>query len=629
MSLKNKVSQFQTDADIAHDIVHGDAQKVVQTEGGPVRSFAKLIADSEQFFAGQATLGDALSLADYAALRNFAGEQKAVYVTGYRSNAAPLGIAGMFVRDDNDTATPDNGGTLIVANNGKRWRRQYEGEIDPRWFGPGAGEMARLLRKGLERGNALAKASSALHDPTDYQLVDLNKSEVITNLDGHTGLLVQAVPGAYIDVLMPYCVLIGDSIAEGHPELHGRLHPVFDPIAGSEPGQLAYEFSKHFGIPVINHGWGGQTSVQIRQRWPRDVLAQNVVVGDGVPFTMDFAKGQLPYMVYLHIGINDIFTDVPVVTIKENFTFFAQSCRDNGIVLVLDNIGPDDHAGFTPARQANATEVNRWLLSEFAAQFPEVYQMDYLDWASNGTRDFRTLRPGCFADDVHPTKAGYALYGDYVARHLKAPVFLEGLVLNSAISGPSRFARATRVTFNNRTFDLSPAESVCIIAPGAVDPDEPTYRLGISSWSTITGTGQYTGFAEIYGLFSSARKAEAIQHGAASQGTSGQWAPVFTNLATTGAVTITGEFRKVGDLRFWQVRIQPAAGATTSAIANSTYFTMPSQPAHRNSATFVGGQVQNLGSGLVETGAGGVCFTPSWGATGDAIYASGFYIENP
>lgn len=48
MSLANKVQQFIVDSDVAHDIVHGDEQTVVQTEGGPVRSLAKLISDSEE-----------------------------------------------------------------------------------------------------------------------------------------------------------------------------------------------------------------------------------------------------------------------------------------------------------------------------------------------------------------------------------------------------------------------------------------------------------------------------------------------------------------------------------------------------------------------------------------------------
>jgi hypothetical protein len=78
---------------------------------------------------------NALSLADYTALRAYAGNQKSAYVTGYLVSAAPSGIAGLFTRDDSDTTSADNGGTIIVAVNGKRWKRAYSGAVSVQWFG--------------------------------------------------------------------------------------------------------------------------------------------------------------------------------------------------------------------------------------------------------------------------------------------------------------------------------------------------------------------------------------------------------------------------------------------------------------------------------------------------------------
>tara|TARA_B100000749_G_scaffold112107_1_gene85587 strand:- start:20614 stop:21138 length:525 start_codon:yes stop_codon:yes gene_type:complete len=43
MSLYNSVEQFETDAALAHQIIHGDENTTVLTEGGPVDSFAKLL----------------------------------------------------------------------------------------------------------------------------------------------------------------------------------------------------------------------------------------------------------------------------------------------------------------------------------------------------------------------------------------------------------------------------------------------------------------------------------------------------------------------------------------------------------------------------------------------------------
>ncbi|WP_321346595.1 hypothetical protein [Halopseudomonas oceani] len=45
MSLYNNVEQFALDVALAHLIVHGDENTTVETEGGPVDSFAKLIAE--------------------------------------------------------------------------------------------------------------------------------------------------------------------------------------------------------------------------------------------------------------------------------------------------------------------------------------------------------------------------------------------------------------------------------------------------------------------------------------------------------------------------------------------------------------------------------------------------------
>lgn len=71
---------------------------------------------------------DALQLPNYAALRAYKGPRKSVYVTG-------AGIAGMFVRDDADTASPDNGGTCFVDAFGRRWKRAFSGPLLVEWFG--------------------------------------------------------------------------------------------------------------------------------------------------------------------------------------------------------------------------------------------------------------------------------------------------------------------------------------------------------------------------------------------------------------------------------------------------------------------------------------------------------------
>lgn len=78
---------------------------------------------------------DALHLVDYAALRDYGGVQKSVYITGYFTTAHPSGIAGVFVRDDSDVTTADNNGTTIVGYDGGRWKRVFSGPAAVTWFG--------------------------------------------------------------------------------------------------------------------------------------------------------------------------------------------------------------------------------------------------------------------------------------------------------------------------------------------------------------------------------------------------------------------------------------------------------------------------------------------------------------
>ena len=67
-------------------------------------------------------------ITDYVELRTYAGNAAQVRI-------ASNGIAGFFYRDDADTTSADNGGTIIVSSNGKRWKRLYDSAVNVKWFG--------------------------------------------------------------------------------------------------------------------------------------------------------------------------------------------------------------------------------------------------------------------------------------------------------------------------------------------------------------------------------------------------------------------------------------------------------------------------------------------------------------
>jgi hypothetical protein len=95
-------------------------------------------------------------VADYTALRAYTGLATKLDVTGYLVTAEPSGVAGQFVRDDEDTTTADNGGTVIVDGNGRRWKRVITDGIHVDWFGA----------KGIftDDGPALSAASAVINE---------------------------------------------------------------------------------------------------------------------------------------------------------------------------------------------------------------------------------------------------------------------------------------------------------------------------------------------------------------------------------------------------------------------------------------------------------------------------------
>lgn len=76
----------------------------------------------------QSVIDSALPMQNYTALRAYTGRATAVRIT-------TPGIAGFFQRDDGDTTTADDGGTVIVDASGRRWRRLYSGAPHVLWFG--------------------------------------------------------------------------------------------------------------------------------------------------------------------------------------------------------------------------------------------------------------------------------------------------------------------------------------------------------------------------------------------------------------------------------------------------------------------------------------------------------------
>ena len=115
---------------------------------------------------GSRLRGDAeVPLADYAALRAFAGAQTRVYVTGVMGTVKPAGIAGVFQVDASDTTSADNGGTVILGADGRRWKRDYSGAVNVLWFGAKADWNGSTGTDNLAAFNAAAAVGTNVTVP--------------------------------------------------------------------------------------------------------------------------------------------------------------------------------------------------------------------------------------------------------------------------------------------------------------------------------------------------------------------------------------------------------------------------------------------------------------------------------
>lgn len=134
---------------------------------------------------------NALQLADYAALRAYAGPRRNVFITGYQVGAVPSGKAEMYVRDDSDTASLDDGaayGAVIVDNLGRRWKaavslaKPQVVEYASAAINRLPGQIAQNSEKFVVDGNAiytLAKGSYSKADNSFVQGYKLHNGAIV------------------------------------------------------------------------------------------------------------------------------------------------------------------------------------------------------------------------------------------------------------------------------------------------------------------------------------------------------------------------------------------------------------------------------------------------------------------
>lgn len=331
----------------------------------------------------------------------------------------------------------------------------------------------------------------------------------------------------YVDVVLPYGVVIGDSIAKGATGLDSRLddsrqipNNQYRPEITNKPGQIAYELTRHTNVPFINQGIGGETTSDVKLRWNRDVLNIAGYTGPGTIThpTLEF-DGALPFVVYLHAGTNDLAAGATSATVVNNIKYFAQSCEDNGILLIVATIGPSS-VGVSTTRETRATEVNDYIRGDLRSDYTGVYIADYEYWATTGIKDQKLIRNDYhkFADAVHPSKEGYKSYVDYLMSELDAPIRLAGLTLDRTNSNANYsrvdtfFANGNTYTNTSTTTQRKPFDNTVDKATFSLDYlqdySNPVLRIQPLTTTVITGTGAATGWTGLDGKYVSTRPPE-------------------------------------------------------------------------------------------------------------------------
>jgi hypothetical protein len=104
----------------------------------------------------------------------------------------------------------------------------------------------------------------------------------------------------------------------------------------------------------------------------------------------------------------------------------------------------------------------------------------------------------------------------------------------------------------------------------------------------------------------------------------GTWTPTLNGFTTSGTVTATGNYRKVGTIMYIRAQIAVSGGTTTS-VAGTSYFTnLPFSASNAagavtsNASTAIG-----LGTGALQ---GGFLYPASWAATANTIVVDGTCI---
>ena len=158
----------------------------------------------------QAVLDNAKPIADYTALRAYTGRAAQVRIT-------TSGISGFFYYDASDTDSTDNGGTIIVSGNGKRWKRLFDGSVNVKWFGAkgnGVDDDTVAFNAAI---SSLSEGDTLLASGVFYIANTVNVTKNV-NMEFSGKVLLASNNSAFIQFTQDYYLAVGGTALTALPK---------------------------------------------------------------------------------------------------------------------------------------------------------------------------------------------------------------------------------------------------------------------------------------------------------------------------------------------------------------------------------------------------------------------------
>ena len=239
---------------------------------------------------------------------------------------------------------------------------------------------------------------------------------------------LSSVKPQYIEFEAPSIILIGDSIIEGNPAMHSRIHNSAGKVdlnLENQKGQISYYLTEMFGTQCIDQRWVGSRTDHTWNRWRRDVLGE---VYDPNDTKGDKTLNKKAYGVIVGIGINDIAKGVPLSEIQERMESMADSCIENNIYCTFLTVSPD--LEMKGEKTTNCLALNEWMLTELSKK---VEVLDLFKFSTNVLDSWSQITdfPAFNNDKVHSTSQMNAGAAQFIANNTKNPFYLKELILES------------------------------------------------------------------------------------------------------------------------------------------------------------------------------------------------------